>query len=180
MKSNRFSLLPILAVAAAILPVFAVDVEIVLPSGANAVERTAAQELAEHWKKVTDGTTETGTAATGTTLLDSFITSSGADDTYTFTISNLKKNEPYKLYLYSANGNTSGNAAFTVGGVTKGVEGLWSIGATPMLTRFDVTSDADGVISGVFAAADGNGAAFNGLTLVGDVREFSGMTIIIR
>ena len=64
--------------------------------------------------------------------------------------------------------------------MTKGVEGLWSIGATPMLTRFDVTSDANGVISGTFAAADGNGAAFNGLTLVGDVRGFLGMTIIIR
>ena len=122
----------------------------------------------------------TGSAATGTTLLDSFVTSSDAEDTYTFTISNLKANEPYTLYLYSANGSASGNAAFMVGGVTKGVEGRWSLGATPMLTRFDVVSDANGEISGTFAAADSNGGAFNGLTLVGDVRKHSGMMIIVR
>jgi hypothetical protein len=122
----------------------------------------------------------TGSAATGTTLLDSFVTSSDAEDTYTFTISNLKANEPYTLYLYSANGSASGKAAFMVGGVTKGVDGLWSLGATPMLTRFDVVSDENGVITGTFAAADGNGGAFNGLTLVGDVREYVGMAIIIR
>ena len=121
----------------------------------------------------------TGTAATGTTLLDSFVTSSGADDTYTFTISKLKENEPYTLYLYSANGNSSGNAAFTVGGVTKGVDGLWSIGATPMLTRFDVVSDANGVITGTFAAADGNGGAFNGLTLVGDFPNYKSPAFVI-
>lgn len=122
----------------------------------------------------------TGSAATGTTLLDSFVTSSDAEDTYTFTISNLKANEPYTLYLYSANGSASGNAAFMVGGVTKGVDGLWSLVATPMLTRFDVVSDENGVITGTFAAADGNGGVFNGLTLVGDVRKHSGMMIILR
>jgi hypothetical protein len=121
----------------------------------------------------------TGSAATGTTLLDSFIASSGADDAYAFTISALKKNEPYTLYLYSANGNASGNAAFTVGGVTKGVEGLWSLGATPMLTRFDVVSDARGEISGSFAAADANGGAFNGLTLVGDLPPYKSPAFIL-
>jgi hypothetical protein len=49
-----------------------------------------------------------------------------------------------------------------------------------MLTRFDVVSDANGEISGTFAAADSNGGAFNGLTLVGDVRKHSGMMIILR
>ena len=131
-------------------------------------------------KRDSDAPIATGTAATGTTLLDSFVTSSNADDTYTFTISHLKKNEPYTLYLYSANGNTSGNASFTVGGVTKGVDGLWSLGATPMLTRFDVTSDANGEITGTFAAADDHGGAFNGLTLVGDIRELLGMMVILR
>lgn len=121
----------------------------------------------------------TGSAATGTTLLDSFVTSSDADDTYTFTISNLKKNEPYTLYLYSANGRSAGNAAFTVGDVTKGVEGIWLLGGK-MVSRFDVMSDENGEISGTFAAADGNGGAFNGLTLVGDVRKHSGMMIILR
>ena len=124
----------------------------------------------------------TGTAATGTALLDSFVASSGAEDAYTFTISTLKANEPYTLYLYSANGSSSGNAAFTVGGVTKVVEGLWMLGATPMLTRFDVVSDAQGEISGTFAAADGNGGAFNGLTLVGDLPDYksAAFTVIVR
>jgi hypothetical protein len=121
----------------------------------------------------------TGTAATGTALLDAFVTSSGADDAYSFTISALKANEPYTLYLYSANGNSSGNAAFTVGGVTKGVEGLWSIGATPMLTRFDVVSDANGEISGTFAAVDGNGGVFNGLTLVGDLPDYKSSSTVL-
>ena len=120
----------------------------------------------------------TGTAATGTTLLDSFVTSSGADDAYAFTITKLKKNEPYTLYLYSANGSSSGNATFTVGGVTKGVEGLWLQG-TKMVTRFDVVSDANGEIAGTFAAADSNGGAFNGLTLVGDLPDYKSPAFIL-
>ena len=105
-------------------------------------------------------------------LLNNYVLSSGADDTYSFTIGELKANEPYTLWLYSAKGNAAGNALFTVGGVTKGAEGTWSLGTTKMLTRFDVVSDASGVISGTFAAADENGGAFNGLTLVGDLPEF--------
>lgn len=121
----------------------------------------------------------TGASATGTALLDAYVASYGTADTYTFTISNLRKNEPYTLWLYSANGRAAGNAAFTVGGVTKGVEGLWLQG-TKMTTRFDVVSDANGEISGTFAAADETGGAFNGLTLVGDVRELKGMMVILR
>ncbi|MBQ3808142.1 MAG: hypothetical protein II840_09340 [Kiritimatiellae bacterium] len=121
----------------------------------------------------------TGANATGTTLLDAYVASYGTEDTYTFTISNLRKNEPYTLWLYSANGTTAGNAVFTVGGVTKGVEGRWLQG-TKMMTRFDVVSDANGEISGTFAAADSNGGAFNGLTLVGDVRRLSGLMVILR
>ena len=93
-------------------------------------------------------------------------------DTYTFTVGWLKKNEPYTLWLYSAKGNATGNATFTVGGATKGVEETWSLGSTKMLTRFDAVSDAHGVISGTFAAADGNGGAFNGLTIVGDFPDY--------
>ncbi|MBQ3290559.1 MAG: hypothetical protein IJH50_14245 [Kiritimatiellae bacterium] len=91
----------------------------------------------------------------------------------------IRRNEPYTLWLYSAKGNAKGNAAFTVSGATKGAEKTWSLGATKMLTRFDVKSDANGVISGTFAAADGNGGAFNGLTLVG-VLPKTGTTVIIR
>ena len=121
----------------------------------------------------------TAANATGITLLDSFVSSYGTNDIYTFTISDLKRNRPYTLWLYSANGRASGNAAFTVGNVTKGVEGLWLQG-TKMMTRFDVVSDANGVITGTFAAADSNGGAFNGLTLVGDIREFTSFILTIR
>ena len=141
---------------------------------------TTLREMAVSLTRTSGAAIATGSAASGTTLFDTFVTSSGADDTYTFTISKLRKNEPYTLYLYSASGRTAGNATFTVGGVTKGVDGLWSIGATPMLTRFDVVSDANGEITGTFAAADGNGGAFNGLTLVGDVHRLVGTRIIFR
>ena len=123
-----------------------------------------------------------GSAVTGTAFFDSFVVSSGSEDAYTFTISKLKANEPYTLYLYSANGAASGNAAFTVGGVTKGTDRPWTLGETKMLTRFDVVSDANGEISGTFAAADGNGGAFNGLTLVGELPGYKApqFTIIVR
>lgn len=148
--------------------------------GCRDAEGTSTRKMSVSLTRTSGAAIATGSAATGTTLLDSFVTSSDAEDTYTFTISDLKANEPYTLYLYSANGNSSGNAAFTVGGVPKGVDGLWSLGATPMLTRFDVVSDENGVITGTFAAADGNGGAFNGLTLVGNVSELTGMMIIVR
>ena len=122
-----------------------------------------------------------GSASSGATLLDAFVASSGAEDSYAFTISKLKKNEPYTLYVYSANGNASGNAAFTVGGVTKGADGIWLLGGK-VFARFDVVSDANGEIAGSFAAADSNGGAFNGLTLVGEFPDYrpSGMAIVIR
>ncbi len=119
-----------------------------------------------------------GTASSGTALLDAFVASSDADDTYAFTISKLKKNEHYTLYLYSANGRESGNAEFTVGGVTKGAEGIWLLGGK-ILARFDVVSDAHGEISGTFAAANANGGAFNGLTLVGDYPPYKSPAFIL-
>ena len=69
-----------------------------------------------------------------------------------------------------------------MGGETKGVEETWSLQGTHMLTRFDVTSDANGVITGTFAAVDANGGAFNGLTLVGDLPAYvaTGAMIIVR
>ena len=140
---------------------------------------TTKRNMAVSLTRTSGAAIATGAAATGTALLDAFVTSSGADDAYSFTISALKANEPYTLYLYSANGNSSGNAAFTVGGVTKGVEDLWSIGATPMLTRFNVVSDANGEITGTFAAADGNGGVFNGLTLVGDLPDYKSSSTVL-
>ena len=123
-----------------------------------------------------------GSAATGTAFFDSFVLSSGVDDAYTFTVSGLKANEPYTLYLYSANGNASGNAAFTVGGVTKGADKPWTLGETKMLTRFDVVSDANGAICGSFASTDENGGAFNGLTLVGDLPDYKerGTVVVVK
>ena len=114
----------------------------------------------------------------------SYASSSDATDTYTFTIGNLKKNEPYALYLYSAKNSTGGgNATFTVGGVTKSLDETWIIaGGTKVLTRFDTVSDANGEITGTFAAKDANGGAFNGLTLVGDLPAYvaTGTVLVIR
>lgn len=54
----------VLTVTAAMLLAHAGD-EIVLPIDANGVERTAAQELAEHWKKATGSEAAVSTNATG-------------------------------------------------------------------------------------------------------------------
>ena len=114
----------------------------------------------------------------------SYVSSSGTSDTYTFTLSNLKKNEPYTLYLYSVKSSSAlGNATFTVGGVTKDMEETWILGdGQKVLTRFDVASDANGIITGTFAAKDSNGGAFNGLTLVGDLPPYvaTGTLLVVR
>ena len=114
----------------------------------------------------------------------SHVSSSDVDDSYTFTVGNLKKNEPYALYLYGVkNSSTGGNATFTVGGITKVLDEVCVFdGNAKTLARFDVTSDANGTITGTFAAADANGGAFNGLTLVGDLPAYiaAGVTIIVR
>ena len=114
----------------------------------------------------------------------SHVSSSDVDDSYTFTVGNLKKNEPYALYLYGVkNSSTGGNATFTVGGITKVLDEVCVFdGSAKTLARFDVTSDANGTITGTFAAADANGGAFNGLTLVGELPAYiaAGATIIVR
>ena len=106
------------------------------------------------------------------------------DDSYTFTVGNLKKNEPYALYLYGVkNSSTGGNATFTVSGVMKTLDEVCIYdGMAKTLTRFDVTSDANGTITGTFAAADANGGAFNGLTLVGALPAYipTGTMVIVR
>ena len=56
----------LLAAIVAELSVAAADIEIVLPHGANAVERTAAQELVEHWQKATGEYAAIVTNTTGT------------------------------------------------------------------------------------------------------------------
>jgi hypothetical protein len=82
-----------------------------------------------------------------------------------------------------------GNAKFTVGGVTKSVDETWNMRDAKVLVRFDVTSDANGEISGTFAARDTSslsgsleGGAFNGLTLVGDFPDYvpTATTVVIR
>ena len=127
-------------------------------------------------------TIQKGSGSGPTGLHNIWVSSESASDTYSFTLSKLKANEPYTLWIYSAKATAGGNATFTVGGVTKGVEEPWSLGATNMVTRFDVASDSNGEISGTFAAADANGGAFNGLTLVGEFPEYDppGMIIILR
>ena len=121
-----------------------------------------------------------GNGPTG--LHNIWVASEGSGDTYTLRLSKLKKNEPYTLWLYSAKATAAGNATFTVGGVTKGVEEPWSLGATNMVTRFETLSDANGRIIVAFAAASDEGGAFNGLTLVGEFPEYiePGMFITVR
>ena len=137
------------------------------------------------------------TGYTGPTLLRIWAKSTGPSDTYTFTLSKLKKNEPYTLYLYSSKGRDAsgnavdGNAVFTVGGVTKSADEMWNLRDAMVLTRFEVVSDANGEISGTFAAGDADtssladslqGGAFNGLKLVGEFPEYDppGMSIMLR
>ena len=137
------------------------------------------------------------TGYTGPTLLRIWAKSTGPSDTYTFTLSKLKKNEPYTLYLYSSKGRDAsgnavdGNAVFTVGGVTKSADEMWNLRDAMVLTRFEVVSDANGKILGTFAAGDADtsalaeslqGGAFNGLTLVGEFPDYvpTRMSIMLR
>ena len=128
------------------------------------------------------GTAKKGYTSGGSALHNNWAESDSASDTYTFTLSKLKKNAAYTLYLYSAKGVEAGNASFTVGGVTKTADEPWNLKDTKVVARFDVASDSNGEISGTFAAADANGGAFNGLTLVGEFPEYDppGMIIILR
>ena len=113
-----------------------------------------------------------GDMPTGSALHNNWAVSTDASDTYTFTLSKLKADEPYTLYLYSAKGGAAGNASFTVGGVAKTPDETWNLRDTKVLARFDATSDANGQITGTFAAADANGGAFNGLSVVGEFPDY--------
>lgn len=144
-------------------------------------KRNVTLTLARNSGNVTKGYTS-GSMPTGSALHNNWAASTGPSDTYTFTLSKLKKNEPYTLYLYSAKGGAEGNGSFTVGGVTKTENETWNLRDIKVLARFDVESDSRGEVSGTFAAADANGGAFNGLTLVGEFPEYDppGMIIILR
>ena len=144
-------------------------------------KRNVTLTLARTSGNVTKGYTS-GSMPTGSALHNNWAVSSNASDTYTFTLSKLKANESYTLYLYSAKGGAAGNASFTVGGVAKTPDETWNLRDTKVLARFDATSDANGEITGTFAAADANGGAFNGLTLVGEFPEYDppGMIIMLR
>ncbi len=144
-------------------------------------KRNVTLTLARTSGNVTKGYTS-GTMPTGSALHNNWAVSSNASDTCTFTLSKLKANESYTLYLYSAKGGAAGNASFTVGGVTKTADEPWNLKDTKVVARFDATSDANGQITGTFAAADANGGAFNGLTLVGNFPDYNppGMIIFLR
>ena len=134
-------------------------------------KRNVTLTLARTSGNVTKGYTS-GSMPTGSALHNNWAVSSNASDTYTFTLSKLKANESYTLYLYSAKGGAEGNASFTVGGVTKTPDETWNLKDTKVLARFDATSDANGQITGTFTAADSNGGAFNGLTVVGEFPDY--------
>ena len=137
------------------------------------------------------------TGYTGPTLLRIWAKSTGPSDTYTFKLSKLKANATYTLYLYSSKGTdgsgnaVDGNAKFTVGGVTKSADETWNMRDAKVLARFEVESDANGEITGTFAAGNADtsaladslqGGAFNGLTLVGGFPDYkpAGTAFIFR
>ena len=138
-------------------------------------------ELARASGTVTKGYTSDD-MPTGSALHNNWAASTDDSDTYTFTLSKLKADEPYTLYLYSAKGGAAGNASFTVGGITKTPDETWNLRDVKVLARFDVESDAKGRISGTFAAADSNGGAFNGLTVVGEFPDYipPGFVLVVR
>ena len=144
-------------------------------------KRNVTLELVRTSGNVTKGYTS-GDMPTGSALHNNWAVSTDASDTYTFTLSKLKADEPYTLYLYSAKGGAAGNATFTVGGVTKTPDETWNLKDMKVLARFDVESDANGRISGTFAAADSNGGAFNGLTIVGEFPDYipPGFVLVVR
>ena len=119
----------------------------------------------------------TANPQTGCAMLDSAVASTGAGDAYAFTISRLEPNAAYSLYLYG-----TGDASFTVGGETKGLEEPWCAKETDVLARFDVTADANGEVSGIFSATSASGATFGGLTIVGEFPTYTppGMMLILR
>lgn len=112
---------------------------------------------------------------TGCDLLDTGVSSTGDADGYSFTLSKLTSGAAYTLYLYG-----TGDAAFTVGGETKALEGQWfRTDYEPCFARFEATADANGEIAGTFAASSASGAAFSGLTLVGEFPEYVPSAFII-
>ena len=119
----------------------------------------------------------TASGSTDCAMLDSAVSSSGADDAYSFTLSELVPNAAYSLYFYG-----TGDASFTVGGETKGLEEPWCAKEANALARFNVSADANGEISGTFYATSASGAAFGGLTIVGEFPDYEpqGMLIIFK
>ena len=137
------------------------------------------------------------TGYAGPALLRIWAKSTAPSDTYTFKLSKLKANEPYTLYLYSSKGTddsghaVDGNAKFTLGGVTRTADEAWNMRDAKVVTRFEVVSDANGEITGTFAAGDADtstladslkGGAFCGLTLVGEFPDYvpAGTKVIFR
>ncbi len=114
------------------------------------------------------GAISTASGSTGCAMLDTGAASVGAGDAYAFTLSKLVPGASYTLYLYG-----TGNASFTIGGETKALEGQWfRTDYAPCFAQFAATADANGTVSGTFAASSATGAVFSGLTVVGDFPDY--------
>ena len=149
----------------------------------NALRLGAASSAAAENCREADGTTPrnvtlsltrssgaaiaTASGSTGCEMLDAGVSSTGSGDTYAFTLSKLEPGAEYTLYFYG-----TGDAQFSIGGVTKGLEEPWCAKDANALACFSAEADSNGQISGTFAAADANGGAFNGLTLVGEFPDY--------
>ncbi len=113
------------------------------------------------------GSMTLSSGSTGCAMLDTGVASSGSSDEYDFTVTGLTPGVPYTLYAYSANGGV-----FTVGGETKSPDLIWLVADTATAVRFATLADANGAVSGTFAAPDSSGATFGGLTIVGEFPDF--------
>ena len=135
-----------------------------LPAGATKVEncREADGTTPRNVTVALSGAVSAASGSSGCAMLDT-----GTAGSCTFSVSKLTPNAAYTLYLYG-----TGDAAFTVGGETKGLDGLWfRSDYEPCFARFEATADSSGEISGTFAAS-ATGDAFSGLSLVGEFPEY--------
>ena len=115
------------------------------------------------------------------TLLDDGVVSSGTNDVYTFTFTQLVPNSEYKLYLYGCTVADGGVPTFEVGEVSATPELGWSRPFTNDVAVLTVVSDATGTITGTFHSSGDASAAFCGVQIAGSEFYYQrGLSISIR
>ena len=122
------------------------------------------------------------TAALGVNgLLDDGVVSSGTNDVYSFSFTQLVPDSEYTLYLYGSTVADDGVPTFAVGGTSVVPELGWSRPFTNDVAVLSVASDASGTITGTFHSTGDARAAFCGVQIAGsEFRYHRGMAVIIR